>query len=95
LIFDSDVISSSLIWQLIPLKQPNQKLLHPKGMEFRSEICVSTELNPMNLDGRDRKTKEQLTVLIAANTEAEHTDFPLCNSFFDRFHQNRTFQVNP
>ena len=89
----SDAIS--LKQELIPLNQLKPKLLHAKGMEPRSETCISTEQSLSDRDCRKRETKDQLKVLIAANTEAEHADFSLCNSFFDRFSQNRTIQVNP
>ncbi len=67
------------------------------AQEFRLlvEISVNTKYKHITLENEEKLRREQLDILIAAETASDHIDFPSHNSFFDGFSQNGTFEVHP
>ena len=77
------------------LGQTESKLLLAKESRWFVEISVNTNYDQITLKNEEKLRREQLAILIAAETAFDHIDFPLHNSFFDGFSQNRTFEVSP
>ena len=77
------------------LGQTESKLLLARESRLLVEFSVNTEYKPITLENKEKLRREQLAILIAAETASDHIDFPLHNSFFDGFSQNRTFEVSP
>jgi hypothetical protein len=77
------------------LGRTESKLLLAKESNMHGEICVNTKYKHLTLENEGKLPREQLAILITADSASDHIDFPLRNSFFDGFSQNRTFEVPP
>ena len=62
---------------------------------MHGEISVNTKSKHLTLENEGKLPREQLAILITADSASNHIDFPLHNSFFDGFSQNGTFEVHP
>ena len=67
------------------LGKTESKLVLAKESRLLVEISVNTKYKQITLENEENLRREQLAILIAAETASDHIDFLLHNSFYDGF----------